>query len=96
MKVKILSEAKQDIFKAASFYEKQAPNLGDYFFDSIMSEIESLSIYAGYHFNTNGYYKMLAKRFPYAVYYKYNKSQITIYAILDCRNDPKKHDIRLK
>jgi len=39
---------------------------------------------------------MLAKRFPFAIYYKFNKKEITIYAILDCRINPHKTNDRLK
>jgi len=96
MYIDILQEAKQDLFKGADFYESQAFNLGDCFFDSLMSEIESLNIYVGIHIKVNNYHKMLAKRFPYAIYYKYDKNTIYIYAVLDCRSNPKKISQRLK
>lgn len=96
MNIEILSEAKQDMFDGADFYDMQAPNLGEYFFDSIMSDIESLQIYAGVHLKVKSYHKILAKRFPYAIYYKYDNTQVAIYAVLDCRSDPKKHYQRLK
>jgi hypothetical protein len=31
---------------------------------------------------------MLAKRFPFAVYYLIENETIDVYAILDCRRDP--------
>lgn len=45
MNIKILTEAQNDIAKAILFYEKQKENLGKYFLDSIMSDIESLYIW---------------------------------------------------
>lgn len=49
MKIKILDEAEKDIVIGISFYESQREGLGKYFLDSILSDIESLHIYAGIH-----------------------------------------------
>jgi len=46
MTIKILDEAENDIASGISFYENQRENLGNYFLDCIMSDIESLYIYA--------------------------------------------------
>ena len=88
MNIKILTEAKEDIQKGADFYEKQAPNLGNYFLDTILSDIESLYIYYGIHIKIKNYHRLLSKRFPYAIYYKYDEKFIYIYAVLDCRSNP--------
>ena len=40
MTIEILDEAENDIANAMSFYEVQKENLGEYFLDSIMSDIE--------------------------------------------------------
>ena len=39
---------------------------------------------------------MLSKRFPYAIYYKVEEDEVIVYAILDCRQDPKKIEKKLK
>jgi len=39
MYIKLLDEAKNDLFLGSNFYESQKQNLGDYFFDSIISDI---------------------------------------------------------
>ena len=88
MTIKILDEAENDIANAMSFYEVQKENLGEYFLDSIMSDIESLYIYATIHIQIHGYYRLLSKRFPFAVYYKVKENCIWIYAVLDCRRNP--------
>jgi hypothetical protein len=62
--------------------------LGNYFLDSILSDIESLHIYCGIHIKIKNYHRLLSKRFPYAIYYKYNENEIFIYAVLDCRKNP--------
>lgn len=78
-----------DDFKLGqAFYEKQAQSLGDYFFDALLTDIESLHFYAGIHPVENSYHKMLSKRFPYAIYYDMTDNTARIIAILDQRRDP--------
>ncbi len=88
MKIKILDEAENDIANGIIFYEKQSPGLGNYFLDSIFSDIESLRLYAGIHFKINGYHRLLSKRFPFAIYYKIKNQSVYIYAVFDCRRNP--------
>ncbi|MFN2358658.1 MAG: type II toxin-antitoxin system RelE/ParE family toxin, partial [Desulfotignum sp.] len=70
MKIEILSSAMSDLMEGRQFYEEQGKGLGEYFFDSLFSDIDSLTLYAGIHPVFYGYHRMLSKRFPYAVYYK--------------------------
>ena len=69
MQIKILDEAEKDIAIGISFYEAQKDGLGRYFLDSILSDIESLHIYAGIHIIISDYYRLLSKRFPFSIYY---------------------------
>jgi len=96
MKLIILNEAEEDISQAILFYESQVNGLGQYFLDSISSDIESLHIYCGIHIKIRNYHRLLSKRFPYAIYYKYSENTIYIYAVLDCRSNPKKLGQRIK
>ena len=48
MKLKILEEATKDIINGYKFYETQKTGLGEYFINSIFSDIESLKIFGGY------------------------------------------------
>jgi hypothetical protein len=68
MKIQILEEAQQDLAFGFQFYESQSHGLGDYFLNSLFSDIDSLQIYAGIHAPNFGYQRLLAKRFPFAVY----------------------------
>ena len=95
MKIKILEEAEKDIAIGISFYESQKDGLGKYFLDSIVSDIESLHIYAGIHIVIAGYYRLLSKRFPFSIYYKINDDVICVYAVLDCRKNPNSIQKRL-
>lgn len=88
MNIKILDEAEKDIAVGISFYESQNDGLGKYFLDSILSDIESLHIYAGIHIVISSYYRLLSKRFPFSIYYKIENKTIYVYAVLDCRKNP--------
>ena len=88
MIIRVLDEAERDLAKGSDFYEQQSEGLGDFFLDSIFSDIESLHLYAGIHVRHFGYHRLLAKRFPFAIYYLLEADLISIYAILDCRKNP--------
>ncbi|MFW6053153.1 MAG: hypothetical protein ACOC8I_04520, partial [Desulfosalsimonas sp.] len=47
MKIKVLSSAIKDLYEGRKFYEKQREGLGEYFFDSLFSDVDSLTLYAG-------------------------------------------------
>jgi len=88
MRIEVLDEAEQDLLDGFEFYERQSPELGDYFLDSLFADIESLYLYAGVHALHFGYHRLLAKRFPFAIYYRADERAVRVYAILDCRRDP--------
>ena len=95
MNIQILTPAKIDIANGADFYESQSLGLGKYFLNTIFSDIESLRIYCGVHIQVENYYRLLSKRFPYAIYYKYHDNIVYIYAVLDTRTNPKSINERL-
>jgi len=89
MNIRILSSARGDLVNDYHFYEVQAQGLGAYFRNSLFSDIDSLMIYHGIHTQCFGkYYKMLSKRFPFAIYYTVEDKNIVVYAVLDCRRNP--------
>ena len=89
MKIKILKSAKNDLREGFYFYESQQAGLGTYFLETLSSDIESLKLFAGIHsIHFEKYYRLLSKRFPFAVYYQLNKNEIRVYAVVDCRRNP--------
>lgn len=96
MKVRILRSAINDLDRGRAFYAQQGDGLGDYFLDSLFSDIDSLELYAGTHAKFFGYYRLLAKRFPFAVYYKIDGSLCIVWRVLDCRQNPSKTSVALK
>ena len=95
--IKILESASQDLVDGFHFYEKQQNGLGAYFLDSLFADIDSLAIYAGIHAIVfDNYYQLLSKRFPFAVYYRLNRDEVIIYAVLDSRRNPAWNHNRLR
>ncbi len=89
MKIRILDSASLDLIEGSYFYEKQEAGLGEYFIDSLFSDIDSLQLFAGIHpIFFNKYHRMLAKRFPFAIYYRISGKYVLVYAVLDCRRNP--------
>lgn len=87
--VVVLEDAALDMEENKAFYEYQRVGLGDYFWDSIISDIESLIIFAGVHQRDFDSYRMLSKRFPYAIYYEIENVTAIVLAVLPVRADPK-------
>ena len=90
MKIKLLSSAMQDLYEGRLFYERQGEGLGEYFFNSLFSDIDSLTLYGGTHPKHFGYHRLLSKRFPYAIYYRVEGESAVIRRILDLRRNPRK------
>ncbi|MET0356492.1 MAG: hypothetical protein ABW044_06910 [Cellvibrio sp.] len=86
--ITLMEEAAHDMLDGRAFYRTQAHGIGDYFWDSLLSDIESLYIYAGVHEEHFGLFRMLSKRFPYAIYYQINEQIAYVVAILPVRRSP--------
>lgn len=89
MNIRILASASSDLVDGYHFYENQAAGVGAHFLDSLYSDIDSLIVNAGVHAVSFGKdYRLLSKRFPFAVYYRVEGETVKVYAILDCRRNP--------
>jgi len=88
MKVRVLRSALEDLAAGRRFYELGRRGVGDYFFDSLFSEIDSLVLYAGIHRVQFGFHRLLTKRFPFAVYYKVIADEAVVFRVLDGRRNP--------
>ena len=79
-KVVFTPSAQQDLIKARRFYAKVNEQLGRYCADSLVLDAERI------HPIVFGYYRMLARTFPYSIYYKMIGAQVVVNAIIDnCR-----------
>jgi hypothetical protein len=90
VKVKILPRVLEDLDRGRQFYARQRRSLGDYFLDALFTDIDSLELYAGIHMKVFDYHRLLAKRFPYAVYYRVDGETCIVFRVLDCRQEPEK------
>jgi plasmid stabilization system protein ParE len=89
MRLRILESAIEDLDRGRLFYERQGEGLGAYFLDSLFSEIDSLILYAGIHRKVFGYHRLIARRFPYGVYYRLeNDEVVVVWRVLDLRRSP--------
>jgi plasmid stabilization system protein ParE len=88
MRILILPSARDDLSDGFDFYERQQEGVGDYFLESLFSDIESLRLYAGIHPKQFGYFRLLSKCFPYGVYYDQERLMVRVWAVLDCRQHP--------
>jgi len=89
MKIQILPSAMNDLRRGYRFYESQEIGLGDYFQDSLFSDIDSLILFGGIHRVVYGFHRSFSKRFPYAIYYKMQKGpEILVFRVLDMRQNP--------
>jgi plasmid stabilization system protein ParE len=88
MQLRILPSAIGDLDRGRAFYAQHGEELGDYFLDSLFADIDSLALYAGIHMTVWGFHRMLARRFPYAIYYKVDDDGCTVWRVLDCRRRP--------
>ncbi len=88
MRIKILSSAVEDLYEARLFYEAQGEGVGDYFFNTLFSDIDSLVLYGGTHLKVEGFYQLLSRRFPYAIYYQSDGDTMVVWRVLDLRRNP--------
>ena len=54
------------------------------------ADIDSLELDAGIHIKVFDFHRLLAKRFPYAVYYRVDGETCIVFRVLDCRQEPEK------
>jgi len=65
----VLEEAALDLAAGRSFYDEREAGVGRYFLDCLISDLESLRLYAGIHSIHFGFHRLLSRRFPFAISY---------------------------
>ena len=86
--VKVELEARNDLYVGAEFYDEQEKGIGDYFWDSLLSDIESLLIYGGVHEIHYGFHRAPSKRFPFFIYYFVEDNIVYVVAVLPMKEQP--------
>ena len=88
MIVELADDAERDLIDGVAFYDSSDRRAGDYFLESITTDLRSLALLGGVHSKRLGYHCMCASRFPFAIYYFVEGTTIKVVAILDERRDP--------
>lgn len=87
--VTILSEAKQELLDALSYYESKAQRLGLDFVKEVRASIERIKRFPeSYAKRSDGTQRCLINRFPYLVVYLYQSHHVWIVAIAHCKRKP--------
>ena len=85
--IRLTDEAGADLQAGRTFYSCRHPGVGDYYWDSLFANIESLTLYAGIHIKQHGCYRMLARHFPYSIYYQVQGDLVIVIAVLPMKRD---------
>lgn len=88
MNVEVLDEARRDIADGVAFYDRQSDRAGDYFFERIFDDIDSLVETAGIHEMCFGYHRKIVSRHPFLIYYRMVPTGAEVVAVLDGRSRP--------
>jgi plasmid stabilization system protein ParE len=92
----VAPEAEQDIDEAYGWYESKQFGLGEDFLSRVDACIQSILRSPELHRVVyENYWRMLVRRFPYAIFYEYVNGVATIYCIFHTSRDPKRWQQRL-
>jgi toxin ParE1/3/4 len=82
-------EARADLAAAATWYEERRTGLGSEFLDEFLAAIEQIET------SPNAFplvdvdvRRALLRRFPYALFYSVEPTQVEVLAVMDCRRHP--------
>jgi hypothetical protein len=87
-RIRILEDAVVDLEAGRQFYDRMEAGVGDYFVQSMLADLERLNFLHGIHTKQFGLYRMMAGRFPFAIYYRDGIACTDVIAILDLRRNP--------
>ena len=89
-------EVEQDISEAYDWYEKRRYGLGEEFFACVEACTQQIRRSPELHAKVyKEYRRVLIRRFPYAVFYKYADQTVTIYCVIHTSREPSKWKRRL-
>ncbi len=89
VKVVFNPKAKEEIKKAAVYYEKCNENLGKKFLFAVESTVERLTLNPFLYRKLRGrFMRCLIKNFPYGIIYSVDKNEIYIVAVMHLKRKP--------
>jgi hypothetical protein len=96
MRIRVTSDALDDLDYSYAFYEKQEKGIGSYFRECIEQDLNDLRRTAGIHSKIKGYLHVNSKIFNSIFYYRMEPGAAIVIAILDGRIHPYKRNQILK
>ena len=89
MIIKFHSEARNEFFEAADYYEEQVVGLGDDFIDEVEKVLDVIEQQPASGTKiTKTERRFLVSRFPYGIIYSIEEDQIIVLAIMNLRRKP--------
>ena len=85
-----------DTAAGVAFYDHQSQSVGEYFFRTIFDDIERLSDSAGNDEVYLGYFRRIALKHPFLIYYRMVVGGAEVVAVLDGRSQPSDLDSILR
>ena len=83
-----MTEALIDLAAGRDFYEEIQSGAGAYFIESLLEDIDSLRRTSGSHRLIFDFHRLLARKFPFAIYYRVAEETVQVVAVLDMRQKP--------
>jgi hypothetical protein len=71
-----------------TFTTRMNRGVGEYCIDWLLTDIESLGHLSGIHPSHFDSHRMLARCFPFGIYYREHGNETQVFAILDLRRNP--------
>ena len=82
-------EAREELLRAASWYERQRAGLGGEFLDDFLTTLDIIESEPALYAEVDpGIRRALLRRFPYALFYSVEPTNIQILAIKHSHGDP--------
>ena len=87
----ILPHAVREAAAAVQWYDAERPGLGEAFYVRLEECIDFIHRNPQWHAEVEASYRRaLVRRFPFAVFYRYDDQQVIIYSVFHCAQDPQK------
>lgn len=78
MRVELSEDASLDLARGCEFYRARGGALSAYFLRSIREDLRELRTIGGVHEIHHGFHRMVARRFPFAIYYECLEGRVLV------------------
>jgi len=88
--LRILSSVYEEVTSAFVYYENLSSGLGDRFLENIDTMYQYIVDFPlMYSINFDDVHRTVLTEFPYAIFYTYEREEVTIHAIRHTKQDPR-------